>query len=124
MEIFCHEKSTSGHILMHMKSRCKNTSLFEKRPELLQQTTGTMYFKAWYKFFFGIFEKNLIRHKHCPQSDHSKLFFCEKSLSKKFDNKNGKKNCQNRKLKINIFLQKNLKNGHFEAKAYGESKKF
>ena len=55
---------------------------------------------------------------------YSKLFFCEKSLSKKFDNKNGKKNCQNRKLKINIFLQKNLKNGHFEAKAYGESKFF
>ena len=35
-----------------------------------------------------------------------------------------KKSCQNKKLKINIFLQKNLKNGHFEAKAYGESKKF
>ena len=74
--------------------------------------------------FFRIFEKNLIRHKHCPQSDHSKLFFCEKSLSKKFDDKNGKKSCQNKKLKINIFLQKNLKNGHFEAKAYGESKIF
>ena len=35
-----------------------------------------------------------------------------------------KKSWQNKKLKINIFLQKNLKNGHFEAKAYGESKKF
>ena len=109
---------------MSMKSMWKNTSLFEKRPELLQQTTGTMYFKAWYNFFFRIFEKNLIRHKHCPQSDHSKLFFCEKSLSKKFDDKNGKKSCQNKKLKTNIFLQKILKNGHFEAKAYGDQKKY
>ena len=34
------------------------------------------------------------------------------------------KKSQNKKLKINFFLQKILKNGHFEAKAYGESKKF
>ena len=74
--------------------------------------------------FFQNCQKRLIRHKHCPQSDHSKLFFCEKSLLKKFDNKNGKKICQNRKLKINIFLQKNLKNGHLEAKPFYESKIF
>ena len=33
-----------------------------------------------------------------------------------------KKNCQ-KKLKINFFLQKILKDGHLEGKAYGESKK-
>ena len=75
-------------------------------------------------FFFRIFEKKLISHKNCLQSDHLKLFIFEKNLSKKFDNKNGKKKCQNKKLKINFFSQKFLKKGHFEAKAYGESKKF
>ena len=42
-------------------------------------------------FFFRIFEKKLISHKNCLQSDHLKLFIFEKNLSKKFDNKNGKK---------------------------------
>ena len=58
----------------------QNTCLYEKRPELLQETSGTMFFKARSKFFFGISKKNLIRHKRKHQDDHSKLFFCQKSL--------------------------------------------
>ena len=44
-------------------------------------------------------------------------------MSKKFDDKIGKKNCWKKKLKIDFFLQKILKNGYLEDKAYGESKK-
>ena len=58
----------------------QNTCLYEKRPELLQETSGTMFFKARSKIFFGISKKILIRHKRKPQDDHSKLFFCQKSL--------------------------------------------
>ena len=110
-------------MLLSMKSMWKNTCLFEKRPWLLQETSGTMFFKAWYNFFFRIFEINSIQHKHCPQNDHSKYFFCEKYLSKKFDDKIGKKKLLKKKLKIDFFLQKILKNGYLEDKAYGESKK-
>jgi hypothetical protein len=42
-------------------------------------------------------------------------YFFVKKMSKKFDNKIGKKNI--------FFLQIFLKNGLIEAKAYGESKK-
>ena len=94
----------------------KDPSCYSKQPEQCSLRPDKKNFRN--------FEKNLICHKHCRQIDHSKLFFCEKSLSKKFDGKNGKKKCQNEKLKINIFLQKNFKNCHFEAKAYGDQKKF
>ena len=67
-------------MLPSMKSMWQNICLFEKRPELLQQTSGTMFFKARSKIFFGISKKILIRHKRKPQDDHSKLFFCQKSL--------------------------------------------
>ena len=58
----------------------QNTCLYEKRPELLQETSGTMFFKARSKFFFGISKIFLIRHKRKPQDDHSNLFFGQKSL--------------------------------------------
>ena len=67
-------------MLLSMESMGQNTCLYEKRPELLQETSGTMFFKARSKFFFGISKKILIRHKRKPQDDHSKLFFCQKSL--------------------------------------------
>ena len=70
----------SGCMLLTMKSRCRNTFFNEKRPELVQETSGTMFFKAQSKIFFGISKKILIRHKRKPQDDHSKLFFCQKSL--------------------------------------------
>ena len=47
-------KMASGCMLLTMKSMCQNTSFNEKRPELIQETSGTMFFKARSKFFFGI----------------------------------------------------------------------
>ena len=44
-------------------------------------------------------------------------------MSKRFDNKIGKKKLSKKNLKINFFLQNFLKDGHLEGKAYGESKK-
>ena len=70
----------SGCMLLTMKSMCKNTCCNEKRPEPFQEMSGTMFFKARSKNFFGISKKNLIRHKRKPQDDHLKLFFCQKSF--------------------------------------------
>ena len=70
----------SGCMLLTMKTMCQNTCCNEKRPEPIQEMSGTMFFKARSKIFFGISKKNLIRHKRKPQDDHSKLFFCQKSL--------------------------------------------
>jgi hypothetical protein len=61
--------------------------LFEKRPELRQETSGTMFFKAQSQFFFGISKKNLFRHKRYLQDNRIKLFFGQKSLEKKVANK-------------------------------------
>ena len=41
-------------MLLTMKSVCQITCCFEKRPEPSQETSGTMFFKARSKFFFGI----------------------------------------------------------------------
>ena len=54
--------------------------MFGKRPELLQEMTGTMFFKARSQNFFGIFKKKIFRHMRFPQHDQAKLFFCQKSL--------------------------------------------
>ena len=70
----------SGCMLLTMKTICRNTCCNEKRPEPIQEMSGTMFFKARSKIFFWNFKKNLIRHKRKPQGDHSKLFFCQKSL--------------------------------------------
>jgi len=61
--------------------------MFGKRPELLQEMTGTMFFKARSQNFFGIFKKKIFRHMRFPQHEQAKLFFCQKSLQKKFANK-------------------------------------
>ena len=63
--------------------------MFGKRPELLQEMTGTMFFKARSQNFFEIFKKNFFRHMRHPQHDQAKLFFfvkkvCKKSLPIKF----------------------------------------
>jgi hypothetical protein len=69
----------SGCMLLTMKSMCQNTCFNEKkRHELIQETSGTMFFKAQSKIFFGISKKNFIN----PQDDHSKLFFCKKKSIK------------------------------------------
>ena len=63
-------KMASRCMLLTMKSMCQNTCFTEKRPELTQETSGTMFFKARSKFFFGISKKKFIHHKHYPQDDH------------------------------------------------------
>ena len=69
-----------GYMLLSMESIGQNTCLYEKRPELLQETSGTMFFKARSQIFFGISKIFLFHHKCKPQNDHSKLFFCQNSL--------------------------------------------
>jgi hypothetical protein len=44
-------KMASGCMLLTMKSMCQNTSFNEKRPELIQETSRTMFFKARSKIF-------------------------------------------------------------------------
>ena len=39
-------KMASGCMLLNMKFICQNTCFNEKRPELIQETSGTMFFKA------------------------------------------------------------------------------
>ena len=51
------KKGTSEHMLLIMKSMWKNTCLFEKRSELLQETSGTMFFMARYNFFSEFLKK-------------------------------------------------------------------
>ena len=79
-------------MLLTMKSMCQITCCFEKRPEPSQETSGTMFFKARSKFFFGISKKILIRHKRYPQDDHSKIFFCKEKIIRKNANKIRRKN--------------------------------
>ena len=60
----------SGCMLLTMKTMCQNTCCNEKRPEPIQEMSGTMFFKARSKFFFGISKKKFIRHFRYPQNDH------------------------------------------------------
>ena len=55
-------KMASGCMLLAMKSMCKNTCCNEKRPELIQEMSGRMFFKAQSKIFFGILKKKIIPH--------------------------------------------------------------
>ena len=63
-------KMASGCMLLTMKSRCCNIFFNEKRPQLVQEMSGTMFFKAQSKFFFGISKKKFIHHFRYPQNDH------------------------------------------------------
>ena len=81
-----------------MKSVWQNTCLFEKRPKLRQETSGTTFFKAQSQIFFGISKKKLFRHKHYLQDNHKKLFFGQKSLEKKVANKIRRKILSKKKL--------------------------
>ena len=85
-------------MLLTMKSVCQITCCFEKRPEPSQETSGTMFFKARSKFFFGISKFFLICHKRYPQDDRSKIFFCKKKITKKNANKICRKNLSKKKL--------------------------
>ena len=63
-------KMGSGCMLLTMKSMYHNTCFNEKRPGLLQETSGTMFFKSRPKFFLGISKKKFIRHTQCTKNDH------------------------------------------------------
>ena len=82
----------SGCMLLAMKSICKNTCCNEKRPEPFQEMSGTMFFKARSKFFFGISKKKSFTIFVTLKMNIEKYFFQKKNLSKKFANKIGKKN--------------------------------
>ena len=60
----------SGCMLLTMKSMRQNTCCNEKRPEPIQEMSGTMFLKARFKFFFGILKKKIIHHNRYPQNDH------------------------------------------------------
>jgi hypothetical protein len=109
-------------MLLNMKSMWQNTCLFEKRPELLQQTSGTMFFKAQYNFFSEFLKKSYSPWA-LPSKWQFEIIFFSKKLSKKFDDKIDKKSLSKKNLKINFFLQKKIYNGHFKGKADSESKK-
>ena len=57
-------------MLLSMKTMCQNTCCDEKRPEPVQEMSGTTFFKAQSKFFFGISKKKKFRHFRYPQNDH------------------------------------------------------
>ena len=77
----------SGCMLLTMKTICRNTCCNEKRPEPIQEMSGTMFFKAQSNFVFGISKKKFIHQFRYPQNDHQKIFFLKKNLSKKIANK-------------------------------------
>ena len=60
----------SGCMLLTMETMCQNTCCNEKRPEPIQEMSGTMFFKARSKIFFGISKKKFIHHFRYPQNDH------------------------------------------------------
>ena len=60
----------SGCMLLTMETMCQNTCCNEKRPEPIQEMSGTMFFKARSKFFFGISKKKIIHHFCYPQNEH------------------------------------------------------
>ena len=53
-----------------MKTICRNTCCNEKRPEPIQEMSGTMFFKARSNLFFGISKKKIIHQIRYTQNDH------------------------------------------------------
>ena len=74
-------------MLLTMKTMCQNTCCNEKRPEPIQEMSGTMFFKARSKFFFGISKKKSFTIFVTLKMNIKKYFFQKKNLSKKFANK-------------------------------------
>ena len=102
----------------------QNTCLFGKRPELSQEKSGNVFFKARSQLFFGISNFFLIHHKLYPQNSHSLKFFVKKSwFSIFFFNNFFYQFCRQIFL-TNIFHEKIILNRHFEGNAYAELKFF
>ena len=82
-------------MLLTMKTMCQNTCCNEKRPEPIQEMSGTMFFKARSKFFFGISKKK----NHSPffvtlKMNIKKYFFQKKNSQKNLPTKFVEKICQ------------------------------
>ena len=58
VEKICQHTMASRCMLLTVKSRCQNTCFNEKRPELVQETSRTMVFKARSNFFWNFEKKN------------------------------------------------------------------
>ena len=84
----------SGCMLLTMKSMCQNTCCNEKRPEPIQEMSGTMFFKARSKIFFGISKKKLFTIIGTLKMTTKKYFFFEKTCQKNLPTKFVEKICQ------------------------------
>ena len=84
----------SGCMLLTMKTMCQNTCCNEKRPEPIQEMSGTMFFKARSKFFFGISKKKLFTIFVTLKMTIKKYFFQKKTCQKNLPTKFVEKICQ------------------------------
>ena len=84
----------SGCMLLTMKTMCQNTCCNEKRPEPNQEMSGTMFFKARSKFFFGISKKKSFTIFVTLKMNIKKYFFQKKTCQKNLPTKFVEKICQ------------------------------
>ena len=78
----------SGCMLLTIKTMCQNTCCNEKRPEPIQEMSGTIFFKARSNFFFGISKKKkLFTIFVTLKMTIIFFFFFKKNFSKKLANK-------------------------------------
>ena len=75
-------------MLLTMKTMCQSTCCNEKRPEPIQEMSGTMFFKARSKNFFGISKKKIFTIIGTLKMTTKNIFYfektCQKNLPKKF----------------------------------------
>ena len=81
-------------MLLTMKTMCQNTCCNEKRPEPIQEMSGTMFFKARSKFFFGISKKKSFTIFVTLKMNIKKYFFQKKTCQKNLPTKFVEKICQ------------------------------
>ena len=96
-------------MLLTMKSMCKNTFFFEKRPKHFQKKSGTMFLRPDVNLFWKFSKKKIIRHKRCPQNNHSNIFFGKNFCQKNLPTKLVKKTCEKKLENQLFFTKKNLK---------------
>ena len=87
-------RMASRCMLSTMKSMCHNICFNEKRPGLLQETSGTMFFKAQFKNFFGISKFFLFTIFVTFKMTLQNYFFVKKTCQKNFPAKLAKKRCK------------------------------
>ena len=99
-------KRVSGHMLLTIKSRCQNICLNEKRPKLTQEMSGTMFFKAQYKFFLEFLKKNGFAISVALKMTIQKYFFVKKICQKNLPTKLVKKIYEKINWKSTFFYKK------------------